>query len=96
MGFLRGLELCGRAMAHASISTAPFQTSPSVDGSSRELYITGVPGLDGLWWYKVGPNNAVSNFEFNFWVYFNSETSSANALEFDTFQFNNGVEYMFV
>ena len=86
---------CAGGNGDASISTAPFQTSPSVDGSSREFYITGVPGSDGLWWYKVGPNDAVSNFELNFWVYFNSETSSANALEFDAFQFNNGVEYMF-
>ena len=87
---------CAGGNGEATIAPPDFfQTTPSVDGSSLGLYITGAPGSDGLWWYKVGPNDAVSNFESDFWVYFNSATSSADALEFDTFQFNNGVEYMF-
>jgi hypothetical protein len=77
------------------ISSSPFQTSPSVDGSSRDFLISGAAYTDGLWWYKVGPNDAVSNFKMDFWVYVNSGTTSAQALEFDTFQFNSGVEYMF-
>ncbi len=86
---------CAGGSSDAVISTAPFQTSPSVDGSSRDFYIDGAAGANGLWWYKVGPNDAVSNFEFDFWVYVASNTSYAAALEFDTFQFNKGVEYMF-
>jgi hypothetical protein len=86
---------CAGGDSLASIASAPFQTRPSIDGSSRDFYITGAPYANGLWWYKVGPNDAVSNFEFSFWIYFNSGAYPAQALEFDTFQFNNGVEYMF-
>lgn len=86
---------CSGSQGLASIASSPFQTSPSMDGASRDFYINGVAYSNGLWWYKVGPNDAVSNFELDFWVYFNSGTSSAQALEFDSFQFNNGVEYMF-
>ncbi len=86
---------CAGGSDAATISTAPFQTSPSVDGSSRYFYINGAPYANGLWWYKVGPNDAVSTFVFDFWVYASNGTSSARALEFDAFQFNNGVEYMF-
>jgi hypothetical protein len=86
---------CAGGDSTGSIASSPFQTSPSVDGSSRDFYITGAPDTNGLWWYKVGPNDAVSNFEFAFWVYFDSATSFAQALEFDAFQFNKGVEYMF-
>jgi hypothetical protein len=85
----------GGASDAATISSAPFQTTPSVDGSSRYFYINGAADANGLWWYKVGPNDAVSNFELDFWFYPNSGTLSARALEFDAFQFNKGVEYMF-
>jgi hypothetical protein len=86
---------CAGGNSDASTSTAPFQTTPSMDGSSRDFYINGAAGANGLWWYKVGPNDAVSNFEFDFWVYVSSSTSAAGAMEFDAFQFNKGVEYMF-
>jgi hypothetical protein len=77
-----------------TIASSPFQTTPSVDGASRDFYINGTEYTDGLWWYKVGPNDAVSNFQLDFWVYF-SNTKQAQAMEFDTFQFNGSNEYMF-
>jgi len=86
---------CAGGGSLASIASSPFQTTPSMDGASRDFYINGAPSTNGLWWYKVGPNDSVSNFDFEFWVYFNSGTRSARALEFDAFQFNKGVEYMF-
>jgi hypothetical protein len=86
---------CAGGNGDASISTAPFQRTPSVDGSSRDFDINGIADANGLWWYKVGPHDGVSNFEFAFWVYVSSGTSSARAMEFDTFQFNQGIEYMF-
>ncbi len=42
----------------ASLSTSPFITSPSVDGASRDFYISGSAYTNGLWWYKVGANDA--------------------------------------
>ncbi len=85
----------GGASNNAFIASSPFQTSPSKDGSSRDFYIDGDAYSDGLWWYKVGPNNAASNFQFDFWLYADSSTQGAQALEFDTYQFISGREYMF-
>jgi hypothetical protein len=48
-----------------------------------------------LWWYKVGPHDAVSNFQDDFWLNVASNTRYVQALEFDTFQFNSGHEYIF-
>jgi hypothetical protein len=76
--------------------TAPFQTTPSRDGASREFYISGPQYSNALWWYKVGPNDAASNFAFDFWVQVDSNAASlAQTLEFDTFQFTGGRRYMF-
>src|SRR6476659_672992 len=43
---------------------------------------------NGLWWYKVGPDDAVSQFKLDFWLNVSSSTQYAQALEFDVFQFN--------
>jgi len=86
---------CAGGIGTATIASSPFQGTPSLDGSSMDFYINGTPYSDGLWWYKVGPNDAVSHLALDFWVYVNSNTSSAQALEFDAFQFNSGVQYMF-
>ena len=86
---------CAGGGGNATISSSPFQTRPSMDGTSRDFYINGAAYTNGLWWYKVGPNDSVSNFNFDSWVFFNSGTQYAQALEFDTFQFISGQEYMF-
>ena len=85
----------GGSSTNASIASSPFQSSPSVGGDSRDFYINGAAYSDALWWYKVGPNNAASNFKFDFWLNTDSTTQSAQALEFDTYQFISGREYMF-
>ena len=86
----------------ASISTSPFITSPSVDGASRDFYISGSAYTNGLWWYKVGANNVVSHFKMDFWLNVTSDTRYAQALEFDVFQhnkqitqFDTGTRFMF-
>ncbi len=75
----------------ASIASSPFITSPSVDGSSRDFYISGSAYTNGLWWYKVGTNDAVSHFKMDFWLNVTSDTQYAQALEFDVFQFNKQI-----
>lgn len=92
----------GGPTASGSIASSPFITSPSVDGASRDFYISGSPYTNGLWWYKVGTNDAASNFRMDFWLNANSNTQYAQALEFDVFQFNKqikqfstGTEFMF-
>lgn len=79
----------------ASIWTAPFQTTPSRDGSSRQFHISGLSYANGLWWYKVGPNDNVSNFRFDFWVQLDSGTKGAQAIEFDVFQYVGSQRFMF-
>jgi len=85
----------GGGSDNAAIATSPFQTTPSKDGASRNFSISGDPYSNGLWWYKVGPNDAATTFTFDFWLYTDSSTQAAQALEFDTFQFAGGYEYMF-
>jgi hypothetical protein len=86
----------------ASISSSPFITGPSVDGASRDFYISGSAYTNGLWWYKVGTNDRASHFQTDFWLNVSSDTQYAQALEFDVFQFNKqitqystGTEFMF-
>ena len=95
LGWGSCVECAGGGSANASIASSPFQTTPSMDGSSRDFYISGDPYSDGLWWYKVGPNDAATTFTFDFWFNTDSSTQAAQALEFDTFQFVNGREFMF-
>ena len=86
---------CAGAGSNATIASSPFQSTPSVDGSSRDFVINGAAYTDGLWWYKVGPNDEVTHFQFSLDLWVASNTSAAQALEFDTFQFVSGQEYMF-
>ena len=86
----------------ASIASSPFITRPSVDGASRDFYISGSAYTNGLWWYKVGINDRASNFKMDFWLNVTSDTQHAQALEFDVFQLNKqitqfatGTEFMF-
>jgi len=92
----------GDPNGNATIADAPFNTTPSSDGASRSFYINGSAYTNGLWWYKVGPNNAVSHFKMDFWLNGDATTSNAQAMEFDVFQFNRqrspfptGTEFMF-
>jgi hypothetical protein len=86
---------CAGGGSTASIASSPFQTKPSRDGASRDFYLSGAAYTNALWWYKVGPNRSAKNFRFDFWVYLDSGTQSAQALEFDAFQFISGRQYMF-
>lgn len=86
----------------ASIASSPFISRPAMDGASRDFYISSSSYTNGLWWYKVGTNDAVSHFKMDFWLNVASDTQYAQALEFDVFQFNKqitqyatGTEFMF-
>jgi hypothetical protein len=90
------VDCAGGGNNNATIASSPFQNPPSTDGASRDFYINGSAYSDALWWYKLGANDAVSNFRFDFWLNVNSSVQqNAQALEFDTFQFISGKQYMF-
>jgi hypothetical protein len=87
---------CAGGGSNGVISTAPNQTTPSVDGASRLFYINAAAYTNGLWWYKVGPRNRDTAFKFDFYLNIDANTAQyAQALEFDAFQFISGREYMF-
>ena len=73
---------------------APYQTTPSMDGSSTEFHTAGA-GVDVLWWKKFGAHNAAKNFIWDFWVHLdNASLTGTQALEYDAFQFVGGYNYM--
>ena len=73
---------------------AQNQTQPSLSGSSSEIYNSGI-WANALWWEKLGPHDNVSNLLWDFWVQLDSNAASgAQALEYDSFQFLGGYNYM--
>ena len=75
---------------------AQYQTTPSVDGDSTQFYLSGSSWTDVLWWNKLGAHNSFTNFQTDFWIMFGSDAvANAQALEFDTFHFVKGREFMF-
>jgi hypothetical protein len=75
---------------------AQFQTSPSKDGDSTQFYVSASrPNSNVLFWDKLGAHNSASQFTWDFWVYVDDASVSAQALEYDLFQYVSGREYMF-
>jgi hypothetical protein len=75
---------------------APFQTTPSRDGHSTEFYVSAAkPYANVLFWRKLGAVNSATHLTWDFWVYLDKASLSAQALEYDAFQFVNGLEFMF-
>ena len=73
---------------------AQNQGNPSLDGSSTEFFNSGVWD-NALWYQKMGANNGVHNFLWDFYIYVDSNSqNAAQALEFDAFQFVGGYNYM--
>jgi len=86
--------------AHGTSSTtnywmAPFQTSPSMSGSSRELFAGG-PAWTNVLFIKTMPGTSTaSHFLWDFWVY-QDPTTAAHiwSSEFDLWQVLGGREFM--
>lgn len=70
------------------------QGSPSLDGSSMELYQDGV-WSNALWYHKVGADDAATNLLWDFYVQLDgASVNAAQSLEYDAFQFVGGYNYM--
>ena len=89
------VDCAGGKSNNASIATSAFHESPSRDGASRDFWMSGSAFSNALWWHKMGKNNDAKNFSFDFWLKVASNTSAAQAFEFDAFQFISGRRYMF-
>lgn len=95
-GWCTSTACAGGAAAATEYKMYWFQR-PSVDSSgSAQFFISGPAHSNALWWHKLGANNTPTRFKLSFWVSVDQNTSTnVEALEFDAFQFTNGLRYMF-
>ena len=85
---------CAGGSGQGSYWMAQHQSSPSRDGSSTEFFNSGV-WANALFTQKLGANNNVRNFLWDFYFYVdNASQNATQALEFDAFQFIGGYNYM--
>jgi hypothetical protein len=85
---------CAGGSGNGAYWMAQNQGSPSRDGASTEFFNSGV-WANALWWKKLGPNNNVHNFLWDFYVWVDSNSqNAAQALEYDAFQSVGGYNYM--
>ncbi len=94
---------CNLCAGGTGVSTGVSQTfnnaSPSLDGGSMLLSMTGQAGLPAgqttnqIWYYKPEATGSVDTFIGTYNVYLNS-VSNIQALEYDQFQFNVGHRFM--
>jgi hypothetical protein len=85
---------CAGGSGSGTFWQAFYQTSPSLDGSSMEIFKDGV-WANALWWKKVGANNGLTHLLWDFYVRVDSAAATnAQALEYDAFQFVGGYNYM--
>lgn len=86
---------CAGGTSTTNYWMAPFQTSPSRDGSSRQFFNGGAAWANTLWIKKLGNQDQAHHFLWDFWVNFDS-TTAANvwAAEYDLWQSVSGHEFM--
>jgi hypothetical protein len=69
------------------------QTSPSLSGSSAEVYNSG-SGFDTLWYWHLGANNAVTNIELDFYLMVDEGSlTTTQAIENGPQQYVGGYKY---
>jgi hypothetical protein len=89
-----GTTDCAGGSGTGSFWQAFSQGSPSLGGSSMELYRDGVYA-NALWWRKFGNYNWATNLLLDFYVQLDQDSlTNAQSLEFDPFQFVGGYNYM--
>jgi hypothetical protein len=86
---------CAGGQVTSTYWMAQNQTTPSRDGASTELFMSGQGYSNVLYYNKLGAYDTASHFTWDFWVQVDSTSYHAQTFEFDTFQFLNGRRYMF-
>jgi hypothetical protein len=86
---------CAGGSGNGTYWMAQFQQHPSISGASTQLYNSGIWD-NALWYMKLGSgHDAATNLLWDFWVQVDSNAAKgAQALEYDSFQFVNGYNYM--
>jgi hypothetical protein len=85
---------CSGSDSPASYWMAQYQTTPSLDGSSTQFYMSGSAWADVLWYKHVNPIPTATHYLMDFWVKPNADTlTHTEALEFDFVQIINGHKF---
>lgn len=73
----------------------PYQSQPSMSGSSRQLFADGLPWTNVLFIKTLPSASSATHFLWDFWVY-HDPTSAAKiwSSEFDLWQIHGGKEFM--
>jgi hypothetical protein len=86
---------CAGGAVTSNYWTAPFRTSPSLSGSSREFFIGGAAWSDVLWYKKLPADNSATQFLWDFYVYFDAASAAAAwSAEYDLWQSIGGLQFM--
>jgi hypothetical protein len=85
---------CAGGHTTSTFSTQ-LQSSPAMNGLSRQFYNGGAAWSNVLWYRPLGAQNSASNFLWDFYVYFDG-TTAANvwSAEYDLYQAIGGIEFM--
>ena len=84
---------CSGGSGSGASSIAFNQTTPSLSGSSTELFNSGA-GFDTLWYWHLGANDAVSNLELDFYLMVDSASQTGTqAIENGPQQYVGGYKY---
>jgi len=85
---------CSGGSGNGTYWMAQFQSQPSLSGASTEIYNSGV-WSNALFYEKLGEKDNITNLLWDFYVQVDSNAASAaQALEYDSFQFVGGYNYM--
>ena len=88
-------ECAGGSSTAGDYWSAPFQTSPSLSGSSRQFHVSGRAWSSVLWYKQLGAHDSASHFLWDFWVYFDKASAAQTwAAEYDLWQSLDGREFM--
>ena len=88
-------DCAGGGSSTSNYWSAPFQTTPSMSGSSRQFHISGPAWSSVLWYKQLGAHDSASHFLWDFWVYLDSASSEhAWSAEYDLWQSIGGQEMM--
>jgi hypothetical protein len=85
---------CAGGQTTSNYWQAGNQSSPSLDGSSREFFNGGNAWANVLWYKEFGGYSWASHYLWDFWVRFDSGISDLHSAEFDFYEANNGNELM--
>jgi len=86
---------CAGGQGTSTTFTAPYQTTPSRDGSSRQFYLGGTGQYSNSYWYKfVGGSSTATNFTYDLYPRVDNPVAP-QALEFDVNQSFSGKRWIF-